>query len=149
MSEELARQLTDATGLAFGRDTTSAPGPDEMSADRRAMDEHVRDVQTFLIGANAVIRAGTRYLPKFAREIDEDYQVRLGCAKFTNVFRDLVENLAAKPFARTIDLVDDSKKKWPDLAKFVENVDGAPPARVRGRPVLQLDRLYRGLARCR
>lgn len=89
------------------------------------MDEHLRDVQTFLTGANAVIRASTRYLPKFSRENDADYNVRLGCAKFTNVFRDLVENLASKPFARTVQLTEESQKKWPELAKFTENVDGA------------------------
>lgn len=89
------------------------------------MDDHLRDVQTFLSGANAVIKAGTRYLPKFSREDDDDYRVRLGCAKFTNVFRDLVENLASKPFARTVQLSEESQRKWPELAKFTENVDGA------------------------
>lgn len=125
MSEELANSLTSATGITFGRDTSGAPGPDEMSADRRDIDDHIRDVRAFLDGADAVVRARTRYLPKFAREDDADYDVRLGCAKFTNVFRDLVENLAAKPFARTVDMTEESKKKWPELAAFVENVDGA------------------------
>lgn len=124
MSEQLALNLTSATGISFGRESSGAPGPDELCADRRAMDDHLRDVQTFLSGANAVIRAGHRYLPAFPREHDLDYGVRLGCAKFTNVFRDLVENLASKPFARTVDLQESSKKQWPQLAEFVEDVDG-------------------------
>lgn len=125
MSTELAQNLSAATGLAFGRDDGGAPGPDRMSADREAVDTHLQHVNTFLAGADAVIRATTRYLPRFARELDEDYAVRIGCAKFTNVFRDLIENLASKPFARTIDLSEASRKKWPELAEFVENVDGA------------------------
>lgn len=99
--------------------------PDAMSSDRLAMDAHVVDVSRFLEGAPAVVAGGEAYLPRFAREHDEDYRIRLGCAKFTNVFRDLVENLSSKPFARTVDLLEDSKKKWPALAEFVENVDGA------------------------
>lgn len=89
------------------------------------MQHHVSDVRYFLEGARAIVGAAGRFLPRFAREIDEDYDVRLGCAKFTNVFRDLLENLSSKPFSRTVDLAEDSKKRWPALAQYVEDVDGA------------------------
>lgn len=98
--------------------------PSTRSSDRQAMDAHYRDVSTFLAGPEAVIRATTRYLPMFPRERDEDYRFRLSCAKFTNVFRDLLENLSSKPFARTVDLNEDAKIKWPQLDPFMEDVDG-------------------------
>lgn len=83
-------------------------------------------------GYKAIKARGTRYLPKFADEQQMDYDTRLHHTKFTNVFRDIIESLAAKPFEEEITLVVEKdattheEKPLPDnIAEFGEDVDGA------------------------
>ena len=77
-------------------------------------------------GYDAVKNAGKKYLPKFVDEEKEDYDLRLELTKFTNVYRDIVEGLAAKPFEEEVTFIENDGKKVPvELKEFAENVDGA------------------------
>lgn len=77
-------------------------------------------------GYDAVKAAGTKYLPRFVDETKEDYDLRLELTKFTNIYRDIVESLAAKPFEEEITFIKSDTKTVPvELEEFAENVDGA------------------------
>ena len=80
-------------------------------------------------GYDAIKTGGELYLPKFRQEPADDYKVRLSLTKFTNVYRDIVESLAAKPFEEEITLPDgskdDSTKPPQEILDFVEDVDGS------------------------
>jgi len=77
-------------------------------------------------GYDAVKAAGQKYLPKFVNEEKDDYDLRLELTKFTNVYRDIVESLAAKPFEEEVTFIKTDTKTVPvELEEFAENVDGA------------------------
>lgn len=77
-------------------------------------------------GYQTVKARGTRYLPKFPRETQDNYDGRLALTKMTNVFRDICETLASKPFEEEISLVTEKDKELPqDITDFIEDVDGA------------------------
>ncbi|MFD1749811.1 DUF4055 domain-containing protein [Salipiger marinus] len=78
-------------------------------------------VSTILGGAKAMRDAAQTYLPKFPQERDKDYQYRRSNAKFTNIYRDIVENLAQRPFSKEVSIADGAPKPIKD---FVEDVDG-------------------------
>ena len=65
--------------------------------------------------------AGAKYLPKFPMEDKEDWDFRRANAKFTNIFRDIVENLAAKPFTEEAGVGEKSSQRVKELA---EDIDG-------------------------
>ena len=82
--------------------------PNTRSSDFDAMMPYWDMVETILNGAEAMRKAGTKYLPKFPKEIDGDYKYRQDNAKFTNIYRDIVESLAAKPFSKELRLLDNT-----------------------------------------
>ena len=84
-------------------------------------------VDAIVKGYDAIVAAGEKFLPAFHKEGKEAYKSRLKLTKFTNIYRDVVEALASKPFEREIYLGDDGDKKTPPehLTDFVNNVDGA------------------------
>lgn len=94
------------------------------SADYNAMIDHWGMAHDFTEGENAVIKSGEKYLPKFPKEETPDYKYRLGLAKFTNVYGDILDSLVAKPFEQEIQLM---KPETPpqQLADFIEDVDGS------------------------
>lgn len=95
--------------------------PDQMSGDRAAMDGYFRKVEAVLGGIEAMKAAGEAYLPKFRKESDERYADRLGHAEMTNVFQDILENLAQRPFAKPVKVTDGTLPK--EMEAFVEDVD--------------------------
>lgn len=96
------------------------------SDDNRAMLPYWDLTDALVDGADAVREAGKRYLPKFPDETDADYAFRLEMTKFTNVYRDIIENLANKPFQEDVSLpLDDARKAPTDVELFIEDVDGA------------------------
>lgn len=97
-----------------------APKPNDTSGDYKAMALYWSKV-TAIMGGTDAIRKQTKYLPKFAAETEKDYEFRRENAKFTNVYRDIVENLAQRPFAKQVALEEGS----PRLIEFSEDVDGA------------------------
>lgn len=95
--------------------------PAETSSDYKAMLAYWDMVDTILEGAQAMRAAGKKYLPQFPNESDPDYKYRRDNAKFTNIYADIVENLAAKPFAEEVGLEDDADTRFRELA---EDIDG-------------------------
>lgn len=103
---------------------------DEMlkrSPDSAAMVEYWDLTDCIIDGLNAVRKTGEKYLPRFRDEDGGDYEFRLNaCTKMTNVYRDIVEALAAKPFEQEVALVKDESNPTPvEIEEFIENVDGA------------------------
>lgn len=91
------------------------------SADNNYMREYWQKVSHIIAGQEEIVKQGVIYLPKLPAEHDEDYKFRLNCAKFTNVYRDVVETLASKPFEEEVKLTGEPPES---LLDFVENVDG-------------------------
>ena len=83
-------------------------------------------VEAIVEGYDAVKSAGKDYLPKFPDETEDDFKFRLECTKFTNIYRDVLEGLATKPFEEEITLIAGEDGKVDSSAvDFVEDVDGA------------------------
>lgn len=97
--------------------------PSTPSSDYAAMLPYWMMVQTILAGAAAMRAAGQTYLPKFEAESPDDYELRRKHAKFTNIYRDIVENLAAKPFSKEVALVDGKASET--VKSLLEDIDGA------------------------
>jgi len=96
---------------------------DERSTDSAYMLPYWNLTDTIVEGIGAMRLAGVEYLPKFPVELDKDYEFRLSCSKMTNIYRDVVEALAAKPFEEEISLVGDNVPS--QISEFLENVDGS------------------------
>lgn len=100
--------------------------------DSAAMLPYWCQVDDLIKGKEAVVAQGDKYLKRFPEEDNDTYAFRLKNTKFTNVYRDIVETLASKPFEQEIQLVEyegegeKQEKKAPDEIKsFCEDVDGA------------------------
>jgi hypothetical protein len=98
--------------------TVASPG-----ADHEAMATYWRQVADILGGVETMRRAGTKHLPKFPEETDADYKFRLSQTKLTNVFGDILDTLAAKPFGKEVAIVDGSAS--PKIVALAEDIDGA------------------------
>jgi len=98
-----------------------ASTPDTVSGAYEAMVPYWNKIDAILSGTDAM-REATEYLPKFPLETDADYEYRRTTAPFTNVFRDIVENLSAKPFARTCQIKDDTASAR--MKELAADVDG-------------------------
>lgn len=105
-----------------------AKDKEKRSPDIATMMPYWDEVTAILDGKTAIQEAGEKYLPKFPEESNVDYAFRLKVGKFTNVYRDVVEGLASKPFQDEVALIQgdsDNPVEIPDFIKeFVENVDG-------------------------
>jgi len=93
------------------------------SKDSARMLPYWNKTDAIIEGYDAMVNAGTEYLPKFTDESKADYETRLKLAKFTNIYRDVVEGLAAKPFEKEVALANQNVP--PEFEEFVENVDGS------------------------
>lgn len=96
--------------------------PDTVSSDYAAMFGYWSMVETILDGADAMRRARETYLPKFPNETVPDYSYRAENAKFTNIYADIVDGLAAKPFAEECALDENSAS--PAILALTEDIDG-------------------------
>lgn len=98
----------------------------EPSKDVTAMSKYWTMVDDLVLGEEAVKDKRDTYLPKFPDEEVKDYDFRLSCGVFTNVYRDILESLSAKPFEQEVSLItSDNITVPPQLETFIENVDGA------------------------
>ena len=95
---------------------------EERSADNKAMIPYWDKTDAIVAGHKSMRDGEDLYLPKFPDEEKTDYNVRLGLTKFTNIYRDVIEGLASKPFETEISLGDEVPDEIKD---FTENVDGA------------------------
>lgn len=94
------------------------------SKDSKCMLPYWDQVATLLEGIRGMRNAGETYLPRFRDEDPDDYGQRLKMTKMTNVYKDILEGLAAKPFEQLVTLRDDSNPPQTVL-DFIEDVDGS------------------------
>lgn len=73
-------------------------GPFTPSPDNEEMMPYWRVAADILCGLEAIRARGADYLPMFPEEDTEDYTYRLNNGVFTNIYSDIIETLAAKPF---------------------------------------------------
>ena len=78
-------------------------------------------IDAILGGEGAIKAEETTYLPQFANEKDSIYEARLAHTPFTNIFADILKNLASKPFSKPIVMADGTPEQFETLA---ENIDG-------------------------
>lgn len=96
---------------------------DDKSKDYSAMLPYWQKVDTIVEGIEAMRSAREKYLPKFPNESKKDYEFRLSVSTMTNVYRDVVESLANKPFAEETNVVENEQSD--DVIKsLAENIDG-------------------------
>ena len=117
----------------------SKPDPSTKSAAMQAMSAEIARVDAILGGQDAIKRGAEAFLPKLTNETQVDYADRLQIAKFTNIFRDIVEGLASRPFQKDVTLDDAAPQSIKD---FVENVDG----RGNNLSVFAAARFFAGIA---
>lgn len=123
----------NATGPVIGQlyalpsDATLSDDPVmRRSPDSAEMLEYWDLTDALVDGHAAVKKAGERYLPKFEAEDATKYQTRLRLTKYTNIYRDIIESLASKPFEQEISIVKDDEDAVPaEIAAFCEDVDGS------------------------
>lgn len=120
------------TARTIGMQTVELRGPmdretiEKRDADSAAMLEYWDLADTLIAGAQAVRDAGEKYLPRFSDEPKSRYDDRLKLTKFTNVYGDIIENLASKPFEQEITVATSDDKPAPEpIVQFAENVDGS------------------------
>lgn len=93
--------------------------PASTSSDYDAMAAYWSMIAAILGGTPTMRAAGQAYLPKFPNESKDDYELRLKNAKFTNIFGDILDTLASKPFEREIQV-----KNADALKDLIEDIDG-------------------------
>lgn len=96
--------------------------PDDKCPDWTAMIPYWNQVTAIVNGKDAVIAEGEEYLPKFPNESAEDYDFRLKTAKFTNVYRDIIEGLSQKPFSHELHLAEEENPV--SFQELIEDIDG-------------------------
>lgn len=125
ITEEQVRQARNA------RDRGVTVAGDEMlkrSPDSASMLDHWDKVDAILDGIEGLKAEGEKYLPRFVDEIPANYKFRLECAKMTNVYSDILEGLASKPFQESITLIkgEDGEEIAPQpILDFIQDVDGS------------------------
>ena len=95
--------------------------PSNPSSDYHAMAGYWALTDALLGGTATMRAAGEKYLPKFEAESNESYAERKDHCRFTNIFSDILENLAQKPFGTEVSVSDDASN---DIKDFCEDVDG-------------------------
>jgi hypothetical protein len=94
--------------------------PTQKSADAEAMADYLEDVKNVTTGITAMRANFSRYVPKFPKERAPRYQLRRELSKMTNVFRDVLEGLASKPFSREVKVSEPHGA----LSPLIEDIDG-------------------------
>ena len=99
----------------------------ERSADSAAMLPYWDLSDTLVDGITAMRIAGEKYLPRFPAETTTNYKFRLNhTTVMTNIFADIVESLAVKPFEKETELTNDDDPLAPQgIDEFEDDVDGS------------------------
>ena len=95
---------------------------DERSKDNAAMFDIWKQIADVRGGIRAMREAGKTYISKFADETNDEYQFRLTLAKMTNIFKDVSDALAAKPFAKEVKIKNETLENA--FEEIEENIDG-------------------------
>ena len=91
------------------------------SEDNQAMLSYWDKTDDIMGGIDAMRQSGETRLPKFPDEKQIEYDFRLQNTEMTNIYSDVVEGLASKPFEEEITIEDKNKS----FEEFCENVDGS------------------------
>jgi hypothetical protein len=119
-------QLKVATVLKLPLAFDSGTKIDKRSKDSASMLHYWNQTTAILGGISTMRGAAEQYLPKFKDETKEDYDFRLSQTKMTNIFRDIVESLTAKPFEQEIIFSKDDEKIIPaEIESLAEDIDGS------------------------
>ena len=107
-----------------GNALINATGPDKSNPSNttssyKSMESYWMLVRTLMGGVEAMRRAGQKYLPKFQGETKEDYDARRTKARFTNIFGDMLANLAMKPFMEDVSLSEETSQEFKEFSKDV------------------------------
>ena len=94
--------------------------PTKKSADAEAMAEYLQKTDDVLTGIDAMRANWRKYAPRFPKEQDERFELRRELSQMTNVFLDVLEGLASKPFQREVGIPNPSQS----LAAIMEDIDG-------------------------
>jgi hypothetical protein len=122
-----AAQVAQAKEAHRKRTSTTAGDPmTRRAADMNAMVDYWDLTDAIVTGLDAMVEGGSNYLPRFADEEDTAYKQRLSLTKMTNIYRDVVEGLAARPFEQEVTFIVEQDKTVPqELLDFAEDVDGS------------------------
>lgn len=96
--------------------------PSTTSSDYDEMSDYWDKVDAILGGVDTMIEAGEAYLPKFPSETADLYTLRVNSAVLTNIYKDVTENLAQKPFSKKVRF--EEKKASDAIQKLGEDIDG-------------------------
>ncbi len=95
----------------------------DTSADYKAMLPYWTKVAAIRGGVDAMRQGGQTFLPQFPNEGDANYKYRLDNSKFTDIYSDIIENLASKPFSKEVSLSNDAVPE--QIKAIVEDIDGS------------------------
>lgn len=95
----------------------------DYAPDMKIMLPFYQMVNDIINGSKAIKKGTTTYLPKFPAEELADYTFRLQVAKFTNIYRDVLEGLATKPFQSKVTILGNDVPE--EITEFVKDVDGS------------------------
>ena len=124
--------LTTTSAAAIGY-ASAPPNPTAAEFEKRGEDSafmlpYWEKVDAVMDGLDGMKLRGEEFLPRFRDEDATDYKFRQTCAKFTNVYSDIAEGLASKPFEQAVQLIEDQTDQpaVPDAIKqFYWDVDGS------------------------
>lgn len=126
----VAAMPTTPEAVAAARKNYTAQGMGDpmlkRSPDSAAMVDYWDQTDAIIGGIKTMRLNGETFLPKFTDEEQHDYDYRLKMTKMTNVYRDIVDGLAAKPFEKEVTVDEDEGETIPsEVMDFVEDVDGS------------------------
>lgn len=100
-----------AIGYASAPPDTRAPQRvdefEKRDPDSQFMLPYWEKVDAVMDGIDGMKLRDDEFLPRFRDEHADDYKFRQTCAKFTNVYSDIAEGLASKPFEQAVQLIED------------------------------------------
>lgn len=88
------------------------------SDDYKAMLPYWRKASAIESGVEALRTA--EFIPRFPAESDEGYRYRVKSSVLTNIFSDICESLAAKPFTREVGLATEASEV---ITRLIEDID--------------------------
>lgn len=129
-SGTMRHTLTSLTAIAYASQPPPERGVpvDEMekrSTDSAFMDRYWNKVDAVLDGIEGMKLQIGEFLPRFRNEESEDYKYRTSNAVMTNVYRDIAESLAGKPFEQPVMLVNEESPVPQEITDFSYDVDGS------------------------
>jgi hypothetical protein len=96
---------------------------DKPAADNAAMCDYWDQTDAIIAGVKGLMAKPTVFLPKFPNESKKDWEFRQSLSKLTNVFRDIVEDLASRPFEAPVTIKSGTLPA--DFDDLLNNIDGS------------------------